>query len=761
MSFPLSLDPMLIQKTSGAGTGGSTRNILPLLGPSFSTYTYTDISSGFFEAAQNRFSDFANRMIFKTFDMEQPPASQDFVEGSYDLILASNVLHATDKMKEMMAHVRRLLKPGGYLITLELTSNDTLRVGLPMGSLPGWWVGAESGRPNGPALSLPQWDTLLRKCGFGGIETSTPLLHKLYVSTVFAAQAVDDRVSLLRSPLLSIAALPPTDAERLVIVGGETLAAHRIAEQLAVFLAPRFSSIVRVSSFETLDDEKVVPSSTVLSLTELDEPLFKTITPAKFGALKTLWGQAGTVLWITQGARAEEPHSFMTVGIGRVVKFEYPNISLQVLDFDRLDDKTPHVIAEELLRLEVLNTWERKARGEGLLWSMEPEVFVESGARMIPRLYECEQANMRYNSSRRTITREVNPQESLILFNSEGLSYELQHPSPLRLASPPPTLGGTRAIHVSHFLLQTIEVASIGNLMLCVGTDEATGEQLLALSHTTESRVTVLADWTVPLAGVDSVKGLTVVAAHITASNILRLAPSGSTLVVHEPDQLVGSALARQSEQCSIHVVITTSLKGQLAKGWLYIHRNLPRRLVRRALPAEPSVFVDLSQARGSAEVGHLIAKCIPQSCTTYSSTRFYGTTTGIRPGSSSSQVTETLKEAWLVASEKEKQVKFPPVVELQHVLNFSVLETPLTVADCSDSPVSVKIQSIDTGVIFRADKTYFLLGLAGEVGQSLCQWMVEHGAKYVALTSRQPRVHTDFIRSMEAMGATIKILPL
>lgn len=84
----------------------------------FSSYTYTDISSGFFEAAQNRFQDFESRMVYKTFDMERSPISQGFIEGSYDVILASNVLHATDKLEEMMTHVRQLLKPGGYLVCL-------------------------------------------------------------------------------------------------------------------------------------------------------------------------------------------------------------------------------------------------------------------------------------------------------------------------------------------------------------------------------------------------------------------------------------------------------------------------------------------------------------------------------------------------------------------------------------------------------------------------------------------------------------------
>ncbi|KZF23885.1 putative equisetin synthetase [Xylona heveae TC161] len=746
----------------GAGTGGSTRHLLPTLGSAFSTYTYTDISSGFFEAAEDRFRDYAGRMVFKSFDMERSPASQGFVEGSYDLVLASNVLHATGKLEEMMTSVRQLLKPGGYLIALELTSNDTLRVGLPMGSLPGWWVGAESGRRWGPTLSLPQWDSLLRKCGFGGIETSTPLFHKLHPSSVFAAQAVDDRLNLLRAPLSSVAALPPTDAPRLVIVGGETLAAHRIAEKLEILLAPRFNYIECVESFESLDSETLLHGSTVISITELDEPLFKTITPGKLEALKMLWRDAGTVLWVTRGARAEEPHSFMTHGLGRVVKFEYPNISLQVLDLDKLNDGTPQLLVEELLRLEVLKKWEKEiAPGDELLWSIEPEVYIESGARIIPRLYQCEQANERYNTSRRAVAKKVNSQETPILFASEGSSYELQYPSPLRLPISPPELGLTKAIRVSHFLLQTLKISSVGSLFLCAGTDESTGEQLVGLSHTAESRTTVLAEWTTLLAGADPIKALAAVAAHITASNILRLVPSGSTVVVHEPDELVGSALTEQSQQTSIRVVITTSLKDRVTKGWRYISGNFPRRLIEKALPTTLSVFVDLSQAVGSAEVGQLIARCLPQPCTTYSAKHFYGTTAEIHPGSSSSQVAQVLKAAWLVGNENWGEVGNPSVVQLQDVPKLSILEAPLTIADCSDTDVSIHVQAIDAGTIFRGDKTYFMVGMSGQVGQSLCQWMVEHGAKYVVLTSRRPKVHPEFIRSVEAMGATVRILPL
>ncbi len=157
----------------GAGTGGSTRIILPILGDAFATYTFTDVSAGFFERAQERFRDYADRMVFATYNMEQPPADQGFEEGTYDVLIASNVLHATGKINETMANARRLLRPGGYLVVYETISNSFMSNNAIFGGLPGWWEGAaaDSDRCNGPCLTLDQWDALARKHGFGGIDT--------------------------------------------------------------------------------------------------------------------------------------------------------------------------------------------------------------------------------------------------------------------------------------------------------------------------------------------------------------------------------------------------------------------------------------------------------------------------------------------------------------------------------------------------------------------------------------------------------------
>ncbi|KAF2175886.1 polyketide synthase PksB [Zopfia rhizophila CBS 207.26] len=747
----------------GAGSGGSTRRILPRLGSAFSTYTYTDVSGGFFGRAQDRFKEYASRMVFKAFDMNQNPASQGFVEGSYDLVIASNVLHATLGLEEMMNHVRSFLKPGGYLIILETVNNNCLRVGLPMGSLPGWWLGVESGRRWGPTLTLPQWDLLLRKCGFGGIDTTTPPVHEILPGHVFCAQALDERTKILRSPLVDVAKLPTTKAPLLVIIGGETLSVYRLSEQLSSILAPRFAQIIRIHSIEALNSEGLADSSTVLSLTELDEPLFATMTPGKLDGLKTLWRQSGNILWVTTGARAENPHCNMTLGVGRCMRFEYPNITLQVLDIDCMSDRTPGLIAEYLIRLELLDRWSRELRPGELMWSLEPEIYIQNDTTIIPRLYPYEAGNKRYNTSRRIVNEEVNPQEAkLVLAGDEG-PWEVQRASPLHIPTPLPFSADTKNVRITHFLLSTISVLPGCRLMLCVGIDTSSHERLLAVTHTAESPSAIPSAWCFPIGRANAGHVLGVVSAYMMARSILRLTNKGDTLVVHEPHPMVASALKDMVDE-SVTLYVTTSSQSSIQRGWQHVDRNLPERLVKGLLPSTTTKFIDLSQNSGESDIGKLIARCLPRYCDIIDAARLFGSGTEFRPFVSKDEVSHELKLASSkidILAESDGLASGVPTIQLQNISNYAAAGGRFAVADCTSPSVTALIRPIDEGNIFRPDKTYFLVGLSGELGQSLCKWMVVHGARYIALTSRGPKIHPTFIRGMERIGATVKALPM
>ena len=130
----------------GGGTGGATRHILNALGtsasghgPAAASYDFTDVSSGFFEAAKEKFQDWKTLIRYKKLDIEQDPSKQGFEEGTYDVVIACQVLHATKSMHNTMSNVRKLLKPGGKLFLME-TTQDQLDIQFVFGFLQGWWL---------------------------------------------------------------------------------------------------------------------------------------------------------------------------------------------------------------------------------------------------------------------------------------------------------------------------------------------------------------------------------------------------------------------------------------------------------------------------------------------------------------------------------------------------------------------------------------------------------------------------------------------
>lgn len=79
----------------GAGTGACTEFVLKSLKSEegtrmYSLYTFTDISSGFFAAAQNKFKQH-DGINYKVFDVTRSPAEQGLELGSYDLVVVNNV----------------------------------------------------------------------------------------------------------------------------------------------------------------------------------------------------------------------------------------------------------------------------------------------------------------------------------------------------------------------------------------------------------------------------------------------------------------------------------------------------------------------------------------------------------------------------------------------------------------------------------------------------------------------------------------------
>ena len=149
----------------GAGTGSATAAILPELPEGRYDYTYTDISAGFFAEAESRFGGVGASIDYRVLDIEKDPAEQGFDRHGYDLVVASNVLHATRRLDETLAHCLELLAPSGQLVALENLRGQGW-IDLTFGQLDGWWRFADVYRPHHALAAPAVWRRALMDAGF-------------------------------------------------------------------------------------------------------------------------------------------------------------------------------------------------------------------------------------------------------------------------------------------------------------------------------------------------------------------------------------------------------------------------------------------------------------------------------------------------------------------------------------------------------------------------------------------------------------------
>ena len=746
----------------GAGTGGATKGIFKECDQFFSSYTFTDISNGFFEHAQDMFKDHADRMTFKVLDIEKDTRSQGFQDHYYDLIVASFVLHATATLEQTMRNVRRLLKPGGYVLMAEVTNNDQIRGGFIFGALPGWWLGADDGRVLSPCVSPAQWDDILRRTGFSGADAITPELDRFpYPGSIIASQAVDPQVNFLRRPL---SATYPQDfgerqLKRLLIIGGASLKSRVLVEELLEILRPSYPQIDRIATVGDVTSQHLSSPTTILSLAELDKPVFKDIKPQDFEGLKQLFSRDCTMMWITQGRRAEVPESNMIYGFARSQQWEVPGLHFQFIDLESPLIRGSHMIAENLVRFSQLISWEKAGRLENVLWSLEPEMALKNGQFRIPRFAPLNEANDRLNSAKRRIISQVSVQTADIRLDDQ------QHLQLVKGGIPVTSLAADVDcinIEVIFSTMSSIKTLA-GRGYFVVGRIFDGKSIVLAMTDSIASRIRVPVTQVVRCSSADSDLSqlLSLFVHHLLSGYFLSRVQPGETLLVHETGAFLSSSLSKRAEDGDIKLIYTSANVEDHPLS-LVIHPYATDHEVKRMVPDNVSLFVNLSTDRQATALGDRIASLLPSSCEVENSNTLFSH--GLRSFSSvrSEFVQETLNETYHKVVESAATLNIHPNVKIIDVTELSSDRNshfPLQQIRWKTSSVfDVDVQPVDSNSLFARDRAYWLVGLTGGLGLSLCEWMVQHGAKYVVISSRKPKVDKRWSEMIAQAGGVVKI---
>lgn len=754
----------------GAGTGGMTHEVLREVDGAFGSYTFTDISTGFFEKAQARLENYGHgKLIFSALDIEKDPVTQGYTEASYDVIIASNVLHATRELRVTVENARRLLRPGGYLLLNEVTG-DMLRLKFIMSGLPGWWLGGDDGRRYSPTINPLQWDQTLRDSGFSGVDVirrdySDPSKQSI---SVMVSQAMDEMVEFLREPLLCPYMAP--GVQDLFVVGGKTLRVCQMARGVASQLRSWTTEITLTDSLLALQGALPQPGFTVVCLDDLDEPILQTVTPEKLKALQFLFSNAKHVLYVTQGAYQDSPYSMAIYGLGRTMTFENPDLQLQFLDITQQSDISARIIAEELLRLVAAETLD-----PSYLWTPEPEVAYVSCQKQIQRVLSNRQLNDRLNSGRRLITESVIAAEWQIVLgnmNSEVTSLSKGVARDSLLALPPADSRFDAMFSLAHPMRGTdgpTQFLSIGKTDISSQIVAAVTSQLASSTVVSASNILVLPEQQY----VDIPDILRLSSMWLQAQKLVSLTPPSGRIILHQPDMLFAGIARSLAVESGVKLTLTTTdPELKQTQPWVWLHPYGPKSQFSGGMWSAANVFVNftpLPEPLGARIGGFLGDQCLFISASQLQDLPF--------------QTVQTAEDilravAWACTKPAEEICTPGPVVNIKHLgsdnaadrphvtpqepnVASAVLQDIFAVVDWrAQSPITVQVRPTVTDGLFSARKTYILFGLSGDIGRSLADYMANHGARHIILTSRRPPRVDAWVERHKGRGVTVKLLP-
>lgn len=743
----------------GAGTGAATEAIMSRIGDSYASYTYTDISAGFFVGARDIFSKQEDKFTYSTLDVEKDPIPQGYVAHTYDLIVASNVLHATKSIETTLSNARRLLKPGGYLVTLETTDTDPLRPTFFFGTLSGWWVGEADGRPHHPLLTQAQWDTVLRKSGFSGLDTATPPSGEFMMpQSIMLSQAVDTQMNLIRQPFAPESNLQLDD---LLVLGGQSMFSLQLQKDIIALLQPIAKNITFVENLDSLEESHFGSKQIILSLLELDEPVFNPFTPTKWAGLQLFTEKAQNALWITQGGSGEHPYANMMIGVARCLTSEKPDLRFQTIDFHASDNLDPQIIAEAVLRLHISDTWGSLVDSYDTTWLLEREIRVVGGEMTVPRYTPNKVLDSRYNSSRRTIREDINVSGSVVSISAGESSYELR-----QVVTPAwevPTNSDLVEIKVELSSLSTVSLGSFGSLFLIIGKLSVSEEKVLAFSDLNASVVSVPKAWTIVYNGTGQGDSSVIKAAFDVslAQTLLSATMLSNALLVYEATAELAAALKVLALKEGKDVRCITSKTAIANKDIQYIHPSTHARALTSMFPKRLTAFVDLTGQGHTGSLAPRIEKQLPIQCQQLDVANLVGRQAFTRPCGNEDTVVNVLKRALSYATAHPSSSIEEVAVGDMSGQGLDNLDAQVKLLNWTiNKTLPVNLSPPGDVIQFRSDKTYWLVGLAGQLGLSLCQWMVKRGARHVALSSRTPKISEKWLEFVQADGADVRAVP-
>ncbi|KAJ5380904.1 uncharacterized protein N7496_003332 [Penicillium cataractarum] len=314
-------NPMLRVLTIGLGNGFAVTQALCGLTsnngtPMYSKCTVTGRSEAELRRAKETLS-WAPKIQYKSLDIAQGPIEQGFEAEGYDLVIASEAFDADMPMSPSLKNIFTLLAPGGRVFHQGVFSSIPL-VGYVMGIFCDLWLQQDLAC-NKPSITPEQWRNELRENGF---EESDMLTLK-DTSIYHAGTTIASRPYPLTRP----------SSKEIAILYLSTV--PEWAQTLAKSLEKEGQLVTWVAF-----GRDPLPATGVVSVVDLEGPLFDNISPERFTQFQHFVSQIKNshVLWLTQSSQmsCKDSRLGLILGVVRTIRHEVtPEFyTLEIDDFD-------------------------------------------------------------------------------------------------------------------------------------------------------------------------------------------------------------------------------------------------------------------------------------------------------------------------------------------------------------------------------------------------------------------------------------------
>lgn len=673
--------------------------------------------------------------------------------GAYDLVIMSTAIFSrfNSSKGDIVEKIRQLMRKRAFLIIVNAPPVSTLEDVFRLGDGLFSQSGSDARVPFDPAKSLDE--DMFLPAAKNSTQTHTSGL------SMTIRQARDDL------PMLGDDLSPFKDnktKESVVIVGHEST-------RLGLERLGTGEKLGRQTDFEIFDTiEGVTPTAAsaatvVILLMDLTRPVCPYMTDGALSALRSLMQPGKIILWVTRSAQ-RNPETAASLGLTRTLKAENPNLTMQVLDFCNTASQSPDVIIDRLMLLIQYRDRLQTAEGlrENILFSLEPEIHVNGKRQIVPRVLPYKPAIERLNASRREVSKVCNSLDTRLLLGSargiDGVTrFDVSRSEGPGSCIPNQSQG--RVVNVEYSSLYPFCTGQ-DNLYLCIGLADDNGRPVAAISPYVASmaqtfHIVDLPEGLVDRRGLASWLSPTVSVAHLAA-----WARPGDLVLIDPDPTFLHCARAvlpqRQgSEGFAIHILTTDSRLANENADFKYVHPLSSGRELKRLIPCTRPTVVDFLRT------GNELSKVIEGHEDDFEYVRWPPSSTIRRDEqllSKRSMWKDLLRSCLTMIGSKPSQTRHSTFVTPALLQGTSEPQPAFTVVDWkSDRYVAVPVKSLVEPRLLKADRTYLLVGLTRDFGQSLCRLFIQHGARNVVVASRSQIKATNWISEMNSEGANIQ----